>query len=167
MIAIVTLVVTAGLGPLYQQTSDPWQQVRSTELAQSLLHEISARRFDDHSPTGAAGLRCGETVNGNNGPACTTLVSSCASPMPNVESGEAGRNDYDDVDDYHCLSATGDQISNSQDQQLLDVYQGYQVDVRVSATSGLAEETSLKLIAVTVTQPDGSTVEFSRLRGNW
>ena len=40
VIAIVIAVVTAGMGPLFRQTVDPWQQVRAAELGQSLMNEI-------------------------------------------------------------------------------------------------------------------------------
>jgi len=37
VIAIVTLVVTTGLGQLFRQSVDPWQQIRATEVGQSLM----------------------------------------------------------------------------------------------------------------------------------
>ena len=55
VIAIVTLVVTAGMGPLFRQSVDPWQQVRAAELGQSLMNEIMARKFDDAN---TASYRC-------------------------------------------------------------------------------------------------------------
>ncbi|HAD49317.1 MAG: pili assembly chaperone [Idiomarinaceae bacterium] len=161
VIAIVTLVVTAGMGPLFQQTTDPWHQVRATELAQSMLNEINARRFDENSPTGSAGLRCGDT----GGPACTTLVSSCATALPNAE--EASREDFDDVDDYHCLSLSGDQITNSQNQALIGVYRGYTIQVEVTATGASAQENQLKRIQVAVSAPNQSPIIFNSWRGNW
>lgn len=161
VIAIVTLVVTAGMGPLNQQTVDPWHQVRATELAQSMMNEISARRFDENSPTGNAGLRCGDT----GGPNCTTLVSSCATPLPNAEEGS--RTEFDDVDDYHCLSLSGDQISNSQSQALIGVYRGYVLQIAVTATGADAEETELKRIQVSVSAPNQSPIIFNSWRGNW
>lgn len=161
VIAIVTLVVTAGMGPIFRQTVDPWHQVRATELAQSLMSEITARRFDENSPTGNAGLRCGDT----GGPACTTLTSSCLSALPNAE--ETSRADFDDVDDYHCLSLSGDEISNSQDQALQGVYGGYKVSVRVTPTGASATETELKRIEVSVSAPNQGPIVFNSWRGNW
>lgn len=161
VIAIVTLVVTAGMGPLFRQTVDPWHQVRATELAQSMMNEITARRFDENSPTGSAGLRCGDS----GGPDCTTLISDCSSALPNAEEG--ARSDFDDVDDYHCLSLSGDQISNSQDQALLNVYRGYTVEVRVTPTGASATETELKRIEVSVSAPNQSPIVFNSWRGNW
>ncbi|MGM0907118.1 MAG: type IV pilus modification PilV family protein [Pseudomonadota bacterium] len=165
VIAIVTLVVTAGMGPLFRQTVDPWHQVRATELAQSMMNEITARRFDENSPTGSAGLRCGDT----DGPPCTTLTISCSSELPNAE--EVARVDFDDVDDYHCLSLSGDLISNSQDQALLNVYRGYKVEVRVtprdSSATGTEVETELKRIEVSVSAPNQSPIVFNSWRGNW
>lgn len=161
VIAIVTIVVTAGMGPLFRQTTDPWHQVRATELAQSMLNEINARRFDENSPTGSSGLRCGDT----GGPSCTTLVSSCTTALPNAE--EASREDFDDVDDYHCLTLSGDQITNSQNQALIGVYRGYTLQVEVTATGNSSQETELKRIQVAVSAPNQNPIIFNSWRGNW
>ncbi|WP_287832202.1 type II secretion system protein, partial [Idiomarina sp.] len=48
VVGIITLVVTAGMGPLFKQSVNPWQQVRAAELGQSLINEILSRRFDEN-----------------------------------------------------------------------------------------------------------------------
>jgi MSHA pilin protein MshD len=153
VIAIVTLVVTTGLGQLFRQSIDPWQQVRATEVGQSLMNEIMARRFDENSNVGNQYVRCSEGSG-----SCTT-PAPCPSDgnTPNAE--EAQRKQFDDVDDYNGLKLNGAQLSDSSPNR----YDGF--DALVCVTEKATNE--LKRITVTVTTPQNESIEFSAIKGNW
>jgi MSHA pilin protein MshD len=153
VIAIVTLVVTTGLGQLFRQSVDPWQQVRATEVGQSLMNEIMARRFDENSNVGNQYERCSEGSG-----SCTT-PAPCPSDGSTPNAEEAQRKQFDDVDDYNGLRMTGAELSGSSANR----YNGFEAFVCV------AEKTvdELKRITVIVTTPQDESIEFSAIKGNW
>ena len=153
VIAIVTLVVTTGLGQLFRQSVDPWQQVRATEVGQSLMNEIMARRFDENSNVGNQYVRCSEGSG-----SCTTPVP-CPSDGSTPNAEEAQRKQFDDVDDYNGLKLTGAELSGSSPNR----YNGF--EALVCVTEKAANE--LKSITVTVTTPQDESIEFSAIKGNW
>uniref|UniRef100_A0A486XHK3 MSHA pilin protein MshD n=1 Tax=Rheinheimera sp. BAL341 TaxID=1708203 RepID=A0A486XHK3_9GAMM len=151
VLAISLSVITSVLGPLFIKSADPWHQVRAAELGQSLMNEIMAKAFDENSSRSGSLLRCGEP----GALACTMALGP----------EEAERSDYDDVDDYHNFSASGNDIYSifgASDTRLQDVYRNYQLNISVSYDSP-----QVKRILLTVTTPTGATIEFSSLRGNW
>lgn len=163
VIAIVTLVVTAGMGPLFRQSVDPWQQVRAAELGQSLMNEIMARKFDDAN---TASYRCSAS-----GPEqCTNppnpTSDSCptvGNPLPHIDNSET-RADFDDVDDFNCVGITTTELSNIFGDGIdANYYRGFSAEVRVYAVV----DDQLKQIDIDVVTPQGERIEFSSLRGNW
>ena len=157
-IAIVTLVVTAGMGQLFRQTVDPWQQVRAAELGQSLMNEIMARKFDE---VNSAAVRCGEGAG-----ACTTPASGCAgpgNPLPNTEGTET-REEFDDVDDFNCLGINVTGLENIFGNSIdTDYYAGFNAEVRISET----EADAVKQIDIVIVTSQNERIQFSALRGNW
>ncbi len=153
VIAIVTLVVTTGLGQLFRQSVDPWQQVRATEVGQSLMNEVMARRFDENSNVGNQYVRCSEGSG-----SCTT-PAPCPSDGSTPNAEEAQRSQFDDVDDYNGLRLTGAELSGSSPNR----YNGF--EALVCVTEKAANE--LKSITVTVTTPQDESIEFSAIKGNW
>lgn len=153
VIAIVTLVVTAGLGQLFRQSVDPWQQIRATEVGQSLMNEIMARRFDENSNVGNQYVRCSEGSG-----SCTT-PAPCPSDGSTPNAEEAQRKQFDDVDDYNGLKLTGAQLSGSSPNR----YNGFEALVCVAEK----EANKFKIITVTVTTPQDESIEFSSVKGNW
>lgn len=153
VIAIVTLVVTAGMGSLFRQTVDPWQQVRATEIGQSLMNEIMARRFDENSNVGNQYVRCGEYDANDEKIECTLPINL------GPDNGESQRKQFDDVDDYHDLRLNGAELSGSSPNR----YNGFEASVRVT----YKEKDKLKRITVIVTTPQGESIEFSAIKGNW
>jgi MSHA pilin protein MshD len=152
MLGISLSLITAVLGPMAIKSADPWHQVRAAELGQSLINEILAKSFDEHSSRSGSLLRCNE----NGAPACTLATSF----GPESET----RSQYDDVDDFHNLDLTGDEISNifGNDVRLQQVYRAFRVQVQVSYDSALA-----KRIVVYITTPGGDSIEFAAIKGNW
>ncbi|WP_322406849.1 prepilin-type N-terminal cleavage/methylation domain-containing protein [Idiomarina sp. PL1-037] len=158
VIAIVVAVVTAGMGPLFRQTVDPWQQVRAAELGQSLMNEIMARKFDENN---SALVRCGE----GGGP-CTTPATSCAgpgNPLPNTNGSET-REDFDDVDDFNCLGINNSDLENIFGNAIdTNYYSGFGAEVRISEP----EDDQVKRIDIVIITPQDQRIEFSGRRGNW
>lgn len=153
VIAIVTLVITTGLGQLFRQSVDPWKQVRATEVGQSLMNEVMARRFDENSNVGNQYVRCSEGSG-----SCTT-PAPCPSDGSTPNAEEAQRSQFDDVDDYNGLRLTGAELSGSSPNR----YNGF--EALVCVTEKTANE--LKSITVTVTTPQDESIEFSAIKGNW
>ena len=166
--SIVLTIITGILVPQTVKSIDPIYQVRATEFAQSLLNEISAKAFDESSIDGGARIPCASTTT-----ACT--------PASDLIAEEANRVDYDDVDDYNSCAAPC--IANSLDENLQlngqDIYAGFSAQVSVfydDDMDGLddaveAMDNSIvanrKRIQVTVTTPNGQTLDFAVYRSNF
>ncbi len=89
---------------------------------------------------------------------------------PGPESGEMGRADFDNVDDYHGLSETGDSISLLGGGVLGVTSGGYTravtVEYRASPNGAAGEGDDFALVTVRVTTPSKKTFTLSRLVGN-
>lgn len=154
VIAIVTLVVTGGMAQLFRQSVDPWQQVRATEIGQSLMNEVLSKRFDENSQATNQSLRCSEPGAGS----CASLGPCPADgSLPNAE--EPQRENFDDVDDYHCLELNGGELSGSGE----NFYRGFQAKVFVD----YRQPEKTKLITIEVQTPQTEIIEFNALKGNW
>lgn len=154
VLSIALLVMTGSLFPQAARSTDPWFQVRSAELAQSMMNEVLARKFDENSYV-LGDLRCGEYEVGS-----TSLVPCAgAVDLTNCSSTEeASISDYDDVDDFNCLSLSGAQIVT----RFNSSYQDFTVDVNVSYATNIT-----KLIVVTVRPPRGNSVVYSAYKANY
>ena len=159
-IAIVTLVVTAGMGSLFRQTEDPWQQVRAAELGQSLMNDIMARKFDENN---TAVLRCSANAATCTNPSAALACPDTGNPLPNIDGNET-RSDFDDVDDFNCLGITTTGLSNIFGTRIeADFYRGFSAEVRVYSV----EDNVIKQIDVAIITPQDERIEFSSQRGNW
>ncbi len=142
---IIISVGVIGLLSTFNQTVsksvDPIIKVRALELAQAQLDEVMARKFDTSTPTGGI-------------PACSAATTPCDG------FNAADQGNFDDVDDYQGFSATPPSS-----------YLNYSVDVSVSYAGndlpGLVDNQAAKLVTVTVTMPDGSTIRMSRYKVNF
>ncbi len=160
------LLLTGVLVPQAEKSTNPWFQVRSAELAQSIMNEINARRYDENSPTGGSLIRCDEA----GGTACVTALPVCPTPgQPRDWVEENSRDVYDDIDDFHCLSLLGDQITNIENTSLLEVYRAFTVNVYVTyAGNDLGLNPRLaKRITVSVTPPKGDVISYTSYRTNY
>lgn len=163
-LSVALLLLTGVLVPQAQRSTDPWFQVRSAELAQSLMNEINARSYDHNSSRTGGAFRCDEA---GGTPCIANLPSDCS--VSNTWTEESSRDQYNDIDDFHCLSATGDQITNIENQALVGVYKEFTVNVRVQyagADLGLNNRLA-KRITVSVTPPRGSVVNYTLYRTNY
>jgi len=120
------------------------------------MEEILARRYDEQSPSGGV-------------PPCTPSSTACSAPGA-FNDGEI-RAEYDDVDDYDGLveQPPRDVSGNPRPD-----YDSYRVVVSVAYSSsaqvaafGLDAATDAKLVTVTVSTPEGGSMSFDALRGNF
>lgn len=164
VLAISLTVITSVLGPLYIKSADPWHQVRAAELGHSLMNEILGKAFDENSNRSGSRLRCNETgamactVSTGFGPDCRNGSVSCPSGPYEL------RSQFDDVDDFHGLDLTGNQINNifGDDPRMADIYRSYRVRVSVGYQNALTKQ-----IVIVITTPTGADISFAALKGNW
>ena len=155
VLAISMSVILSVIVPTEQQSADQIQQVKAAELAQSLLEEILARDFDEHSDHAGNHWRCNETGR----PSCT--VQAKFSP----DSGETNRSLYNDVDDYNGYTSLNNATGNSLDSS----YGSFSLSVTVvydGAALGLANNLA-KRITVTVTTPLNTDIVFTGYKANF
>lgn len=167
--AVAMVLVVSFLQPQVKQGIDPIWQVRAASLGQSLSNEIVAKAFDQNSNKVGGIERCNEAVP------CT--LSGALGP----DAGES-RAGFNDVDDYHGLNVSGDNILNSlgltTNVSGTNIYAGFNAQVSVyydqnldginddSAGSGTVVENK-KLIIVTITTPGGQAITMSSIKGNF
>ena len=172
-------LVTALIYPLSGRSVDPVMQVRATELAATLLREISAKKFDENS---GGSVRCNDDLN-SDGDYTDAGESACTAQINlGPDSGEfrnATTSNFDDVDDYHGLlqgaGQTDSVIRNSLGEVLVvdgqTLYAGFSLSVSVTYDGNLdgitdSDHTS-KLVTVSVTTPGQEILQFSTYRSNY
>ncbi|MCW8832306.1 MAG: type II secretion system GspH family protein [Colwellia sp.] len=157
VLAISLSIVGTLIAPAEEKSADQILQIKAAELAQSLLNDISSRAFDENSDMAGGRIRCGEPNDGSND--CTLEANF------GPDTGETTRGLFNDVDDFHDYS----EHFNANDESLHVGYGNFIIDVQVSydgASLGLANNAA-KLIAVTVTTPLGTAIEFSTHKANF
>lgn len=150
LISVVLLIMTGALFPQAQRSTDPWFQVRSAELANSIMNEVLARKFDENSYV-VGDLRCGENTGVSQAPACTPMAGFGPDNSNNTESNRA---DFDDVDDFHNLTLNPGVDIDS-------VYQGFSARISVVYVG------ANKLVTVTVDPPRGAEITYASLKANY
>lgn len=172
--AVALTLITSLLLPQSTRSIDPIYQARATELAQSLLNEISAKSFDENADRSGGLLRCGEDMDGDD------TIDTCTAPAALGLDGTEdcnNRDSFDDVDDYFCISNmdavtlldTPDRPMNA---SLVPLYQNFLVSVEGFYDADMdgtddAAIGNLKLIRVSITTPNGETLDFASYRGNY
>lgn len=147
MVFIVVISIgLVGLTAVYNysmaKSVDPVIQVRLHELAQSLLDEILARKYDENTPTGGI-------------PACGAPGGAVCAGIGLDGENLADIGSLDDVDDF-------DGYSDSP-------YAGYTRSVSITAAGadlGLTAAEA-KLVQVTVSAPGGERIQLSAYRANF
>lgn len=172
--AIVLVMVSTLFTTQAQRSVDPILQVRATELAQSLINEITAKSFDENSDRSGGQVRCGEdlTGDGDADDAADGELGDCSAPAA-FDDGES-REDYDDVDDYNGLSIIQNAEGENIEVDSRNLYQGFQLSVSVFYDSDYdcdesENESSAnhKCIKVTVTTPTNESLVYSTYRSNY
>jgi len=125
------------------RSADPLWQSKATHLAQAYLDEILAMRYSEASPLGGSSM------------------GSCSVDGP--EAGET-RALFDDVDDYHNLSETGDFLDTSTTSD----YSQYSVNVQVNCVDHTdTAATNSKQVLLTIIAPGNNRLRFSVFRGDF
>lgn len=148
VIAIAIVMLSSMLFPQADRAAKTLHRVKSAELAHSVMNEIWGKRYD-------------QNTNANGGvPACGSPLGSPCSATLGPEAGE-GRNDFNDVDDYHGLNQNAAMLNSSQ--TYAEVYPHYQLSVTV--TFGAVPNS--KLVTINVTTPDGEVITYNMVRSNY
>ncbi|MGO4892088.1 type IV pilus modification PilV family protein [Flavobacterium sp. W21_SRS_FM6] len=169
--AVALSLFAALIVPQASRSADPILQVRATELAQSMMNEISSKSFDQQSSRVGGEARCNENAN-----PCTASNSLGAD-------GSESRTHYNDVDDYNGLDEEGADIKNSFGTEVsLDgdaLYQGFRAQVVVyyddnmdgvddAISSGNSNYVgNTKYIQISITSPSQQALIFSSYRSNY
>lgn len=150
--------------PFYQSIAfspDPVIRQRGIALAQGLMDEIMAKKWDNNSPVGGGPLCTGESTRGG----CTVNATS---PIVGLDT-ETTRGNYAAVDDYAGHSETGVFRDQNEDSFTMTGYsRQVQVCYIASASNPITHETPCvtgsttdsKLIVVTVTTPTNETLRL-------
>jgi MSHA pilin protein MshD len=174
--AIATVLVVNVLQPQVKKGIDPIWQVRAASLGQSLSNEILAKSFDQNSNRVGGMLRCNE-------PDVPCTNSSDLGP-----DNSENRSSFNDVDDYHGLDITGQNILNSLGSTTnidgVNIYAGFTAQITVfydQNTDGINDDdldqdgnldtgtlvANKKLILVTIITPGGESIIMASMKGNY
>ena len=162
LVVAMLILSIAGLGVTYalslglRHQSDALWQSKAVALGESYLEEILARRYDEHAPVGGV-------------PPCSPATTACSAAGA-FNDGEA-RAAFDDVDDYDGIVEQPPLDANG---NARTGYDSYRVTVAVAyptaaqiAAFGLDDGTDAKLVTVTVSTPEGGSMSFGAVRGNF
>jgi MSHA pilin protein MshD len=140
IVGVMLVASLQSVGMVYRVRRLNANRLTGPGLAQELLSEVLAMPYEDpQSPGGAIG----------------------------VDSGEATRTNFDDVDDYNNWSSSD---AKARDGSNLSGYSGWQQQVQVAyadlttPSNNAGSDLGLKRVTVTVTSPQGVAVSAVALR---
>ncbi|HFQ80041.1 MAG TPA: prepilin-type N-terminal cleavage/methylation domain-containing protein [Desulfobacterales bacterium] len=177
LIELVMTIVILGFSfmillPFFSSISnspDPLIRIRAVNLGQSLMDEITAKKWDNNTTAGGGPLQTAESTRVPGAPAATAYTAL------GPDTGETSRQLFNDVDDYNGYAETTG-VFHDQDNNSFTLT-GYQrsVQVRYIAsttasidhnTPALSNTSDSKLIVVTVTSSTGEKFYFTAVRCN-
>jgi MSHA pilin protein MshD len=157
VLTISLSIVSTLIAPAEEKSADNVLQIKASELAQSLMSDITSRAFDDNSDMSGGRIRCGEPADGTN--PCSVILG------PDVGENPSDRNSFDDVDDFdgfnERVNSTNDPIDGGYAQFIINVSVVY-AGTDLGLTNDLA-----KRITVAVTTPLGTAIEFTSHKANF
>lgn len=161
VLAVAMLFFTSAYLPLASRSVDPLLEMKASELASALFSELRSKRFDEHSDPNGSLVRCGEQ----------STTCTLAGDFGVKDLGESGRTDFDDIDDYHGLKLTGDDISSITGVPLTGKYSDYELKIEVSYLDltwhPTTQVTNAKRVLLTIKLPKGDSLQFSTIRSNY
>lgn len=159
VLTISLAIVSTLIAPAEEKSADNVLQIKASELAQSLMNDITSRAFDDKSDMSGGLVRCGEPADGSND--CTAEVDF----GPEADEDATDRNTFDDVDDFDGFSdlvnSTNGNLDGGYDQFIIRVSVVYAGE-DLGAAHNLA-----KRITVGVTTPLETEIEFTSHKANF
>lgn len=132
VLGIAMVTITSFLAPQVASSANPQYQNRSVALGQSLMNQILARGFDEHSDFDGGLIRCGDAG-----------ATACSAPDKlGADGAEATPAAFTDVDDYigcwytdttesACVSSTKYPLANILDENIKDSYANFRVEASV------------------------------------
>jgi len=161
VLTISLAIVSTLIAPAEEKSADNVLQIKASELAQSLMSDITSRAFDHNSDMTGGLMRCGET----GALTCSGILGPENGLAGRPDAGEDARSKYNDVDDFDGFI---EQV-NSTDETLDDGYSEFLISVSViyaGTDLGLANSLA-KRVTVTVTTPLGTAFEFTSHKANF
>lgn len=156
VIAIAIVMLTSMLFPQADRAASTLHRVRSAELAHSVMNEIWGKRYDQNTNANGGVPACGSPL----GLPCSNVTSLGPSEWKWPNEGE-GRNDFNDVDDYHGLSQNATMLNSTQ--TYANAYPNY----RLSVTVAYGPAPNTKLVTINVTTPDNEVITYNLVRSNY
>lgn len=132
VLGIAMVTITSFLAPQVASSADPQYQNRSVALGQSLMNQILALGFDEHSDFEGGLVRCGDAGE-----------ASCSVPSElGTYGSEATPAAFNDVDDYigcwytastqsACQSTPTYELANILDENIAGSYANFRVEISV------------------------------------
>lgn len=171
IIGLAMVTLTSFLYPQVERSAAPHYQTRAANLGQSMMSQILARGFDQHSDFDGGLLRCGEAG-----------AEACTAPESLGREGETTPAEFNDVDDYigcwygdraaDCGEITPARpLENILGQDISASYGNFTVTVAVSYADSryqpVATISALKQIRLSVDTGRFGEYHFMAYRGNY
>ncbi|MEZ9819359.1 prepilin-type N-terminal cleavage/methylation domain-containing protein [Shewanella sp. 10N.286.45.A1] len=160
VISIAFVMLSTMLFPQAERAADTLHRVRSAELAHSILNEIWGKRYDQNTNANGGVPACGAVEKPLLGLPAGVTCTAEDDLGPDVTEG---RNDFNDVDDYHGLKIS-DNMLNSND-TYASRYINYGLEVIVTYNNQLSLNS--KLVTINVTTPSGEVITYNAIRRNY
>lgn len=158
-IIVIVLVgaMMAGMTTLFMNnvgnSHRPYLRQKALSVANAFMDEIQRKRWNEATPLGGGCVNTGASC-----PAGPAVVA--------VGTDGDGRDNFDDIDDYHGLNQSPPQDSSATN---MPDYSGYTVSVSVvqpAASWNGVPAADVRLITVNVTSPSNETIAISSYRVN-
>ena len=157
-IVIIGIALTGIIGVIFnniQEGARPFLETRGIELGQAMMDEILLKRWDEDTPLGGGRIPVAQANIG-------------------TESGESGRTDFDDVDDYNGYAdgISGEPLKDELGNDLSADFQGFSRSVTIDFFKPAGAPASLdtknyKRIRIQVTAPMGENFAFTAIKTNF
>ena len=160
VLGIALTAVTQIIGQNTISGAYTYDETKAIELAQSYIGEIKSKRYDESSPINGV-----PPCDAPSAAACTAAGSFGS------ETGEDTRAAFDDVDDFHNLNETGSALKDISGEPR-EGYENFRVQAVVTYSGNIPPRSGTtasdaKKVILTVTQPNGETLDFSFHRANF
>lgn len=177
VLAVAMMVMNTLLISQSKDALQPLYRLRASQLGQSIMQDILARAYDQHSDHNGGRYRCGEVwgdeslwFDGANWQIGGTPTAVACSTVYGIDSGEVAgeHHNFNDVDDFitdgfESAVSYGDVLGVGLPRQ----YANYFIKIAVVADTTTLSAATMKRIAVTVKTPSDEEIVFSALKGNY
>ncbi|MDV6253638.1 prepilin-type N-terminal cleavage/methylation domain-containing protein [Vibrio sp. EA2] len=174
LMGIAMVAFTSFLVPQVRDSATSHYQTRAAALAQSLMSQILARGFDEHSDFDGGLIRCGEGDAGTSQATCTL--------SEDLGAEESTISSFNDVDDYigcwytqgtqsSCNSTPHYKLSNVLGSSIESDYKNFRVEVGVDYVSENGSVSNdiedYKRVTMTIHAGQAQSFKLSAIKGNY